>query len=64
VAYTFQIGGKIKSKLLTGYESELERSLLLIDSLLQTAKKNQYSQFYFVVSGLKITGHGKSPKII
>jgi hypothetical protein len=57
MAYNFQIG--IKSiKLLTEYQSVTQKALLLIESILYNAKQLQHVQFYFVVSGYKIIGHG------
>jgi hypothetical protein len=66
VAYDFQIESN-KIKLLTEYESVTQKLLLFIDSMLQNAKQFHYStpfifrkQFSFVLSGLKIIGHGES----
>jgi hypothetical protein len=39
-------------------ESVTQKVLLIIESILQNAKQLQHSQFYFVVSGLEIIGHG------
>jgi hypothetical protein len=57
--------GKNKIQLLTEYESGTQKVLLSVESMLQTGKQLQHSttfilrkQIYFVVSGLKITGHG------
>jgi hypothetical protein len=49
--------GKNKIKLFTKYENVTQEVLSPIESLLQNAK-NFNMQFYFVVSGLKIIGHG------
>jgi hypothetical protein len=49
VAYNIQTGNN-KVKLRTEYES--------VESILQNAKELQHSHFYFVVSCLKIIGHG------
>jgi hypothetical protein len=35
-----------------------QKVLLLIESMLQNAKQLQHTQFYCVVSSLKIVGHG------
>jgi hypothetical protein len=40
------------------YESVIKKVLLLIESVLLNAKQLQRAQFYFIVSGLNITGHG------
>jgi hypothetical protein len=45
-------------KLLIEYESIIQKVLLTIESILQNTKQLQHAQFYFVVSGFKITGHG------
>jgi hypothetical protein len=57
VAYNFQIGGN-RIKLLTEYESENQKVLLLLESILRNVKQLQRAQFYFVISGLKIRDHG------
>jgi hypothetical protein len=64
VAYNFQTE-KNKIKLLKEYESVTPKVLLLIELILQNVKQNFLSsdfiflnRFYFIVSGLKILGHG------
>jgi hypothetical protein len=57
VAYNFRIENN-EIKLLTEYENATRNVLLSIEAMLQNAKQLQHSQFYFVVSGLKIIGHG------
>jgi hypothetical protein len=57
VAYNFQIG-KNKMKLLTEYESVIQKASLHIESTLQNVKFRK--QFYFVFSSSKIIDHGNS----
>jgi hypothetical protein len=57
VANNFLIG-KNKKKQLTEYKSVTQKVLLLTESILQNSKQLQHAQFFFVVSGLKIIGHG------
>jgi hypothetical protein len=40
------------------YENVTQKVLLFIESILQDAKKLQHARLYFVVSVLKIIGHG------
>jgi hypothetical protein len=40
------------------YENATPEVLLHLESILQMAKQLQHAQFYFVISGLKIIGHG------
>jgi hypothetical protein len=56
VVHNFQTKNN-KIKLLTECESVNRKGLLLIESILQNSKQLQQSQFYFVISGLKMTGH-------
>jgi hypothetical protein len=58
MAYTFQTGNN-KIELLMEYEGATQEILLSVESTLQNAKQLQRVQFYIVVSGLKIIGHGK-----
>jgi hypothetical protein len=59
VAYNFQTGNT-KIKLLTEYKIIAQKVLVFIESILEIAKQLQNVCLYFVVSGLKITGHGNS----
>jgi hypothetical protein len=56
MAHNFQTGNN-KIKLLTEYESVAQKVLLPIKLILQNINK-LLKEFYFVVSGLKIIGHG------
>jgi hypothetical protein len=47
-----------KIKLLTEYESVIQKVSLPVELILKNAKQLQHVRLYFVVSGLKITGHG------
>jgi hypothetical protein len=60
VAYNFQIGKKIKQNCLRNMKVNSKKGVLLIESILQRAKQILHAQFYFVVSGLKILGHGNT----
>jgi hypothetical protein len=40
------------------YEILIQKVISLIESLLQNAEQLQHAQFYIVVTGLKIIGHG------
>jgi hypothetical protein len=40
------------------YENVIPKLSLLIESILKSTKQFYHAQFYFVVSGLKIIGHG------
>jgi hypothetical protein len=42
------------------YENVIRKALLPVESILKNAKQLQHSQFYFVVSGFKIIGHGNT----
>jgi hypothetical protein len=57
MVYNFQIGIN-NTKLLIEYERVTQKVLLFLGSMVQNAKQLQHAQFYFVVSGLKIIGHG------
>jgi hypothetical protein len=57
VAYNFQPGNN-KVKLLAEFESVTQKVVLRIESVLENGKQHQRLQFYLVVSGLKIIGHG------
>jgi hypothetical protein len=57
VAYKFQTGNN-KIKLLAEYESVTQNVLLAVESILHNAKQLQHAQFYLIVFGLKIMGHG------
>jgi hypothetical protein len=57
VAYKLQTRNN-KIKLLTEYESVIQKVLLVIESILQNVNQLQNAQFYFVVSSLTIIGHG------
>jgi hypothetical protein len=57
VACNFQTGEN-KIKLLVEYEDVNQNVLLLIDSILKNGKQLQHARLCFVVSGLKIIGHG------
>jgi hypothetical protein len=57
VACNFQIG-KNNIKQLTKYEILTQKVLLSVESIMQNAKQLQHAQFYVIVFGLKIIGHG------
>jgi hypothetical protein len=56
--------GNNKEKLHTEYENLTQIVLLSIKSILQNAKQLQSKQFYFVVFGLKIIGHGNPDSVL
>jgi hypothetical protein len=58
MAYNLQEGSN-KIKLAVQYENVNQEVLLLIEPMLHNAKPLQHA-LYFIVSGLKITGHGNS----
>jgi hypothetical protein len=57
VTDNFQIG-RNRVKLLKEYESVTQRVPLFTESILHNDKRLQLVQFYFVLSSLKIIGHG------
>jgi hypothetical protein len=57
VPYNFQTESN-KIKLLTEYESVIQKVLWLTEVILQNAPFVAREQFYFVVSCLKTVGHG------
>jgi hypothetical protein len=58
LSYFQSLRGEKKIKLHKEYESETQKVLLHVESISQNAKHFQHAQLYFVVSGLKIIGHG------
>jgi hypothetical protein len=61
VASNFQTGNEIN--LLMEYENMTQRVLLLAELMLQNAKQLQHAHLYFIVSGLKIIGHGNTDSV-